>query len=261
MPVSMPVLFKITLVTAGGHNALVAYGGSGKTLLYTDGGTAIDITEGSQITGDGKLVAIGGDVLWGNGGNAVSGKGTIATKKVFLQGATANTSNKAEAGKAIDGDVKVISSSTHIEDGTMISGAENDPLADLYWKAGINALPPLEKFTTTDNGNNGSDNGDNGDNGNTGNNGNSGNNGNTGNNGDSGNNSNTGNNGDSGNNSNTGNNGNSGNNGKTTSATKTAANVNTVKTGDTNNVLLWAALFVVSCAGMAGITVVAKKRK
>lgn len=46
-------------------------------------------------------------------------------EKVFLQGATANTSNKAEAGKAIDGDVKVISSSTHIEDGTTISGAEN----------------------------------------------------------------------------------------------------------------------------------------
>lgn len=233
-----------TLTLADKDTTLVAYGGSGKTLLYTDGGTAIDITEGSQITGDGKLVAIGGDVLWGNGGNAASGKGTIATKKVFLQGATANTSNKAEAGKAIDGDVKVISSSTHIEDGTMISGAENDPLADLYWKAGINALPPLEKFTTTDNGNNGSDNGDNGDNGNNG----------------SGN-GNTGNNSNSGNNGNTGNSGDSGNNGKITSATKTVANVNTVKTGDTNNVLLWAALFVVSCAGMAGITVVAKKRK
>ena len=224
-----------TLTLADKDTTLVAYGGSGKTLLYTDGGTAIDLTEGSQITGDGKLVAIGGDVLWGDGGNAVSGKGTIATKKVFLQGATANTSNKAEAGKAIDGDVKVISSSTHIEDGTMISGAENDPLADLYWKAGINALPPLEKFTTTDNGNNGSNNGSN-----TGNNGNNGNSGNSG---------------------NTGNNGNSGNNGKTATATPTAANVNTVKTGDTNNVLLWAALFVVSCAGMAGITVVAKKRK
>ena len=233
-----------TLTLADKDTTLVAYGGSGKTLLYTDGGTAIDITEGSQITGDGKLVAIGGDVLWGNGGNAVSGKGTIATKKVFLQGATANTSNKAEAGKAIDGDVKVISSSTHIEDGTMISGAENDPLADLYWKAGINVLPPLEKFTTTDNGNNGSDNGDNGDNGNNGSS-----------------NGNTGNNSNSGNNGNPGNSGDSGNNGKITSATKTAANVNTVKTGDTNNVLLWAALFVVSCAGMAGITVVAKKRK
>lgn len=233
-----------TLTLADKDTTLVAYGGSGKTLLYTDGGTAIDITEGSQITGDGKLVAIGGDVLWGNGGNAVSGKGTIATKNVFLQGATANTSKKAEAGKAIDGNVKVISSSTHIEDGTMISGAENDPLADLYWKAGINVLPPLEKFTTTDNGNNGSDNGDNGDNGNNG----------------SGN-GNTGNNSNSGNNGNTGNSGDSGNNGKITSATKTAANVNTVKTGDTNNVLLWAALFVVSCAGMAGITVVAKKRK
>ena len=258
-----------TLTLADKDTTLVAYGGSGKTLLYTDGGTAIDITEGSQITGDGKLVAIGGDVLWGNGGNAVSGKGTIATKKVFLQGATANTSNKAEAGKAIDGDVKVISSSTHIEDGTMISGAENDPLADLYWKAGINALPPLEKFTTTDNGNNGSDNGDNGDNGNNGsNNGNNGSdNGNNGsNNGNNGSNNgsntgNNGNNGNSGNSGNTGNNGNSGNNGKTATATPTAANVNTVKTGDTNNVLLWAALFVVSCAGMAGITVVAKKRK
>ena len=233
-----------TLTLADKDTTLVAYGGSGKTLLYTDGGTAIDITEGSQITGDGKLVAIGGDVLWGNGGNAVSGKGTIATKNVFLQGATANTSKKAEAGKAIDGNVKVISSSTHIEDGTMISGAENDPLADLYWKAGINALPPLEKFTTTDNGNNGSDNGDNGDNGNNGSS-----------------NGNTGNNSNSGNNGNPGNSGDSGNNGKITSATKTAANVNTVKTGDTNNVLLWAALFVVSCAGMAGITVVAKKRK
>ena len=246
-----------TLTLADKDTTLVAYGGSGKTLLYTDGGTAIDLTEGSQITGDGKLVAIGGDVLWGNGGNAVSGKGTIATKKVFLQGATANTSKKAEAGKAIDGNVKVISSSTHIEDGTMISGAENDPLADLYWKAGINALPPLEKFTTTDNGNNGSDNGNNGSN--NGNNGSD--NGNNSNNGNSGNNGNTGNNGNSGNNGNTGNNGNSGNNGKTTSATKTAANVNSVKTGDTNNVLLWAALFAVSCAGMAGITVVAKKRK
>ena len=246
-----------TLTLADKDTTLVAYGGSGKTLLYTDGGTAIDITEGSQITGDGKLVAIGGDVLWGNGGNAVSGKGTIATKKVFLQGATANTSNKAEAGKAIDGDVKVISSSTHIEDGTMISGAENDPLADLYWKAGINALPPLEKFTTTDNGNNGSDNGDNGDNGNNGSD--NGDNGDNGNNGSS--NGNTGNNSNSGNNGNTGNSGDSGNGGKITSATKTAANVNTVKTGDTNNVLLWAALVVVSCAGMAGITVVAKKRK
>ena len=246
-----------TLTLADKDATLVAYGGIGKTLLYTDGGTAIDITEGSQITGDGKLVAIGGDVLWGNGGNAVSGKGTIATKKVFLQGATANTSNKAEAGKAIDGDVKVISSSTHIEDGTMISGAENDPLADLYWKAGINALPPLEKFTTTDNGNNGSDNGDNGDNGNNGSD--NGDNGDNGNNGSG--NGNTGNNSNSGNNGNTGNSGDSGNNGKITSATKTAANVNTVKTGDTNNVLLWAALFVVSCAGMAGITVVAKKRK
>jgi len=54
---------------------LVAYGGSGKTLLYTDGGTAIELDD-AVIEGNGQVTAIGGDVLWGNGGNAVSGKGT-----------------------------------------------------------------------------------------------------------------------------------------------------------------------------------------
>ena len=41
------------------------------------------------------------------------------------------------------------STSKHIEDGTEISGADNDPLADLYWKTGINPTPPLDKFVTT----------------------------------------------------------------------------------------------------------------
>ena len=139
-----------TLTLADKDTTLVAYGGSGKTLLYTDGGTAIDITEGSQITGDGKLVAIGGDVLWGNGGNAVSGKGTIATKKVFLQGATARTSNKATPGKALEDGIKVTGSGRHIADGTLIGNeVTNDPLADLYWTTGVDAVPPLEKFVTT----------------------------------------------------------------------------------------------------------------
>ena len=237
-----------TLKLADGSE-LYTCGGDGKVTLYANGGAAIELDNG-KIEGNGKLIAIGGDVLWGNGGNAVTGNGAIATKQVFLQGATANTSKNATAGKAIDGNVKVISSSTHIEDGTMINGAENDPLADLYWKDGMDAAPSLDKFTTTDNGDNGSDNGDNGNNGDNGSNGSG--NGNTENNGNAGNNGNTG---------NTENNGNSGNNRKSATATKTMANVNAVKTGDTNHVLLWTVLFAVSCVGMAGITVVAKKRK
>ena len=72
-----------TLTLADKDTTLVAYGGSGKTLLYTDGGTAIDITEGSQINRRWKVVAIGGDVLWGNGGNAVSGKRNNCNEKKY----------------------------------------------------------------------------------------------------------------------------------------------------------------------------------
>ena len=73
---------------------LVTYGGGGNVQLYAQGGTAIELDNGT-ITGNGKVVAIGGDVLWGDGGNAVTGNGTISTNEVFLQGATARTSNKA----------------------------------------------------------------------------------------------------------------------------------------------------------------------
>lgn len=126
---------------------LVAYGGSGKTLLYSDGGAAIDL-DNATIDGNGKVTAIGGDVLWGNGGNAVTGNGTIAAESAFLQGATANTSKNAKAGNAIAGTIKVTGKYRHIADGTMISGAENDPLADLYWKTGIDPEAPLDQFVT-----------------------------------------------------------------------------------------------------------------
>ena len=140
-----------TLTLAEGGE-LVAYGGSGKTLLYTDGGTAIDLADGSQIVGNGKVTAIGGDVLWGDGGTAVSGNGIINTKEAFLQGSTARTSNNAKAGKAMDGNVIVASANRHVEDGTIIDNVADDPLEDLYWKTGIDPVPPLDKFITEDKG-------------------------------------------------------------------------------------------------------------
>ena len=233
---------------------LVTYGGDGTVVLYADGGTAIELDNG-RIEGNGTVVAIGGSVLWGNGGNAVTGIGSIAVNKAFLQGATANTSKNATPGKAVSDGIKVISSSTHIADGTMISGAENDPLENLYWKASIDPAPSFDNYITVDNENAG--NGEN-----TGNNENTGNGENTGNNENTGNSENTGNNENTGNSENTGNDkntGNSDNGKKTTNTIKTVTNA--VKTGDTNQILLWTVLFVIACFGLAGVGIFIKKKK
>ena len=158
---------------------LVTYGGDGTVNLYSEGGHAVEL-ENATITGKGKLVAIGGYVLWGDGGTAVTGNGTISTKEAFLQGATAYTSNKAVPGKAVNGEIKITSYKQHIADGTLLVTGVDDPLANLYWKTGIHPVPPLDQFTTSPVDDGSKDNGSSGDSGNNGtstDNGNSGNNG------------------------------------------------------------------------------------
>ena len=158
---------------------LVTYGGDGTVNFYSEGGHAVEL-ENATITGKGKLVAIGGYVLWGDGGTAVTGNGTISTEEAFLQGATAYTSNKAVPGKAINGEIKITSYKQHIADGTLLVTGVDDPLANLYWKTGIHPVPPLDQFTTSPVDDGSKDNGTTGDNGNSGtstDNGNSGNNG------------------------------------------------------------------------------------
>lgn len=158
---------------------LVTYGGDGTVNLYSEGGHAVEL-ENATITGKGKLVAIGGYVLWGDGGTAVTGNGTISTEEAFLQGATAYTSNKAVPGKAVNGEIKITSYKQHIADGTLLVTGVDDPLANLYWKTGIHPVPPLDQFTTSPVEDGNKDNGTTGDNGNSGtstDNGNSGNNG------------------------------------------------------------------------------------
>lgn len=149
---------------------LVTYGGDGTVNLYSEGGHAVEL-ENATITGKGKLVAIGGYVLWGDGGTAVTGNGTISTEEAFLQGATAYTSNKAVPGKAINGEIKITSYKQHIADGTLLVTGVDDPLANLYWKTGIHPVPPLDQFTTSPVEDGNKDNGSTGDNGNSGNNG------------------------------------------------------------------------------------------
>ena len=127
---------------------LAVYGGKG-TVVDTKGGTAIELNNGT-ITGGGKVIALGGEVLWKHGGAAVSGTGTIATTEAYLQGATAYTHSpsKPQPGKAHDDTVTVTANRRHVADGELIDTVDN-PLADLYWKANIDATPNLSKYAIT----------------------------------------------------------------------------------------------------------------
>lgn len=128
---------------------LATYGGGGNTTLYSNGGEAIHLENGT-ITGDGKVIAIGGSVTFGPGGNAVTGNGVINTSEVFLQGATSYTAKNAAPGKALEGDITLTNAKRHVADGTQVQSGTNDPLADLYWKAGIDSTPSMDQFGTAD---------------------------------------------------------------------------------------------------------------
>ena len=140
------LLVKGGKLTLSDGSVLAAYGGGGTTTLYSKGGDAIQLDNGS-ITGNGKVIAVGGAVLFGPGGDAVTGSGSIDSTQAFVQGATSYTAKNAEPGKAVSGDVLINSSSRHVEDGTQIESGQNDPLANLYWKPGIQAAPNLDNYT------------------------------------------------------------------------------------------------------------------
>ena len=125
---------------------LAAYGGGGETQVYTDGGSAIELDIGT-ISGNGKVIALGGSVLFGSGSSAVSGTGRITTAKAYIQGATAyNRAGKnAQPGKSHDASVAINSGKKYVANGTLVDGT-NDPLADLYWKSSIDATPDLNKY-------------------------------------------------------------------------------------------------------------------
>ena len=133
-------------LTLGDGAVLAAYGGDGKTLLYPNGGSAIELDNGT-ISGNGKVIALGGSVLFGSGSSAVSGTGTITTTEAYIQGATAYEYNKnAQPGKSHDASVSINSNKKYVANGTLVDGT-NDPLADLYWKSSIDATPDLSKYT------------------------------------------------------------------------------------------------------------------
>lgn len=82
----------------------------------------------------------------------VSNSGETTNKtSAFLQGATASKAKNKEAGKAIGDNIRVITSDRYIKDGEVSDNyGTDDALSGLYWKEGIDATPPLDKYVTSE---------------------------------------------------------------------------------------------------------------
>lgn len=127
-----------TLTLADG--AVLAVYGGGNSSLTIYGGDAIKL-DNATITGKGKLIAIGGAGFWGNGGNAVSGNGTISTDEAYIHG---GISCKKEPGKTLTENVtldKKVTRATLIEGVTWTTSEPEVP----YWNS-IIAPPDLTKY-------------------------------------------------------------------------------------------------------------------
>ena len=128
-------------------DAVLAVFGGGKDATTSNGGTAIRLN-GGTITGEGKLIAVGGDGHLGEGGNAVSGNGTISVADAYLEGG-ASVSKSGTAGKALGDQVKLSGNTNRkLIDGETGSAIDYDH--DTYWRD-ILTLPDLSLYTVEKN--------------------------------------------------------------------------------------------------------------
>lgn len=128
-------------------DAVLAVFGGGKDATTSNGGTAIRLN-GGTITGEGKLIAVGGDGHFGEGGDAVSGNGTISVADAYLEGG-ASVSKSGTAGKALGDQVKLSGNTNRkLIDGETGSAIDYDH--DTYWR-NILTLPDLSLYTVEKN--------------------------------------------------------------------------------------------------------------
>ena len=121
-------------------DAVLAVYGGGKDATTSNGGSAI-ILNGGTITGEGKLIAVGGDGHFDEGGNAVSGNGTISVTDAYLEGG-ASVSKSGTPGKALGDGVKLAGTTNrNLIDGSIGSGIDYDN--DTNWRE-ILSVPSLD---------------------------------------------------------------------------------------------------------------------
>lgn len=121
-------------LTIGQGSMLAVYGG-GKDATTSVGGTAL-VLENGEITGEGMLVAVGGNGSFDDGGDAVSGNGSISTGSVYLEGGNSYLpkDESVRAGKAVSESV-VISENTlkKVIDGKIVTNNSQTTDRGSYW--------------------------------------------------------------------------------------------------------------------------------
>lgn len=124
----------------GGYIATTSVGGSG---IILDNGT---------ISGEGTLIAFGGNGTYDDGADAIRGTGTVSVKNVYAQGGCSSIPKPGSvAGKAIAESVTLAKTSNR----TLLDGKEiNDnygTISSLYW-SDITKVPDVSKYVIEANG-------------------------------------------------------------------------------------------------------------
>lgn len=131
-------------------SVFAAFGGGIKATTSV-GGKGI-ILENGTISGEGTLIAFGGNGTYDDGADAISGNGTVSVKNVYAQGGCSSIPKAGSvAGKAIAEGVTITNTSNR----TLLDGKEiNDnygTVSPLYW-SDITTVPDVSKYVIEKNG-------------------------------------------------------------------------------------------------------------
>lgn len=123
-------------------NTLGLYGG-GNMATTTLGGQGLVLNNGT-ITGDGDLIAVGGNGFMGAGGEGVTGTGNIDTARAYLHGGNQN-SGKTENAKPYADTVTVSKAKTVgvALPGDYVKLTDSESQPDAYWKDTSTAPAPV----------------------------------------------------------------------------------------------------------------------
>ena len=133
-------------------SVFAAFGG-GIMATTSVGGKGI-ILESGNISGEGTLIAFGGNGTYDDGADAISGNGTVSVKNVYAQGGSSSIPKAGSvAGKAVAEGVTLAKTSNR----TLLDGKEiNDnygTVSSLYW-SDITKVPEVSKYVIEANGSN-----------------------------------------------------------------------------------------------------------
>lgn len=139
------------------EGAVLAVYGGGDLALTKTGAPAVTLENGT-ITGNGKLIAVGGEGYYGAGGNAVQGTGTISTDAAYLHGGSVfdlASDKTAVAGLAASDGVTVAETTAATQKNGVVYSSTTEDANTPRWTG---TSVPTDEFMNAHYGN--SDNGD-----------------------------------------------------------------------------------------------------